>query len=126
MPKIIHCCWLGGGEKDKLSAMCRRSWEKFAPDFEIREWDMRAGEASGIAVPPNVHEQFTRRILAGSGVELVRCSSDEWRQKAESIDAIFFDASHAYEDVKEECLWAKSRGIPLRATTTTTPTRASA
>lgn len=66
-------------------------------------------------LPPNVHEQFTRRILAGSGVELVRCSSDEWRQKADAIDAVFFDASHAYEDVKEECLWAKSRGIGIIA-----------
>jgi len=64
-------------------------------------------------LPSRVHEQFTRRILEGSGVELVRCSSGAWRQRAEKVDAIFFDASHAYEDVKEECAWAKTKGVPL-------------
>jgi len=64
-------------------------------------------------LPSRVHEQFTRRILAGSGVELVRCSSDEWRKDAGVPDAVFFDASHAYADVREECAWARARGIPL-------------
>lgn len=64
-------------------------------------------------LPSRVHERFTRQVLAGSGVEIVRCSSDEWRQKGEKIDAIFFDASHAYADVKEECAWAKAQAIPL-------------
>lgn len=64
-------------------------------------------------LPSRVHEQFTRRILEGSGVEIVKCSSEEWRQDVQDIDAVFFDASHAYEDVKSECEWAKSRGIPL-------------
>lgn len=66
-------------------------------------------------LPSRVHEQFARRILEGSGVELRRCSSDEWRQHADSVDAVFFDASHAYADVKAECEWAKARQIPLIA-----------
>lgn len=37
VPKIIHCCWFGG-LKTKLARKCRTSWEKFAPDWEIREW----------------------------------------------------------------------------------------
>jgi len=64
-------------------------------------------------LPPRVHESFTRRILAESGVELVNCSSSDWRRGAERIDAVFFDASHAYEDVCEECRWAKAQGIAL-------------
>ncbi len=66
-------------------------------------------------LPSKVHERFTRQVLSGSGVELVRCSSGEWRQRVENTDAIFFDASHAYEDVKAECQWAKAQGIPLIA-----------
>lgn len=64
-------------------------------------------------LPSRIHERFTRQVLSGSGVELVRCSSDEWRKNPEKIDAVFFDASHAYEDVKDECRWAKAQGIPL-------------
>lgn len=64
-------------------------------------------------LPPSVHEAFTRRILRGTGVELVNCSSEDWRKQLTGrIDMIFFDASHRYEDVKVECIWAKERGIP--------------
>jgi len=42
IPKTIHCCWFGG-PKTKLAEKCRRSWEKFAPDWEIREWSTVEG-----------------------------------------------------------------------------------
>lgn len=64
--KVIHCCWLSGAAKDPLSAKCRSSWVRFAPDFEIREWDMSAVEASGIALPPFVREALVRRKWAFS------------------------------------------------------------
>lgn len=37
VPKVIHCCWFGG-TKTKLAQKCRASWERFAPDWEIREF----------------------------------------------------------------------------------------
>ena len=65
-------------------------------------------------LPPAVHESFTRRILRGSTVELVKTSSKDWREKvAGKIDMIFFDADHRYEAVKEELLWAKEKGIRI-------------
>lgn len=64
-------------------------------------------------LPPAIHENFTRQILAGSGVEIVRTSSTEWRKSAHDVDAVFFDASHRYEDVLEECQWARAAGIRL-------------
>lgn len=39
IPKIIHYCWFGRGEKPELAKKCIASWEKFCPDFEIREWN---------------------------------------------------------------------------------------
>ena len=39
IPKIIHYCWFGGGEKPELAKKCIASWRKFCPDFEIREWN---------------------------------------------------------------------------------------
>lgn len=64
-------------------------------------------------LPSVAHEAFTRRILDGAGVEVVRATSSAWRNETGSIDAVFFDASHCYEDVKAECEWAKAKGIQL-------------
>ena len=39
IPKKIHYCWFGGKEKPALAQACLRSWKRFAPDFELREWN---------------------------------------------------------------------------------------
>ena len=39
LPKIIHYCWFGRGEKPVLAQKCIDSWRKFCPDFEICEWN---------------------------------------------------------------------------------------
>lgn len=39
IPKKIHYCWLGGGEKPKLAEKCIKSWKKYCPDYEIIEWN---------------------------------------------------------------------------------------
>jgi len=42
IPKTIHCCWFSGERKSALVRRCMESWRMFAPDFEIREWDVLA------------------------------------------------------------------------------------
>lgn len=39
IPKKIHYCWFGRGDKPKLAQKCIRSWKKFCPDYEIVEWN---------------------------------------------------------------------------------------
>lgn len=39
IPKIIHYCWFGRGEKPKLAQKCIASWKRFCPDYEIIEWN---------------------------------------------------------------------------------------
>jgi hypothetical protein len=38
IPKKIHYCWFGGGEKPALAEKCIQSWRRFCPDWEIIEW----------------------------------------------------------------------------------------
>ncbi len=33
IPKIIHYCWFGRGEKPELAKKCIASWRKFCPVF---------------------------------------------------------------------------------------------
>ncbi len=39
IPKIIHYCWFGRQKKPGLIRKCIASWQKFMPDWEIREWN---------------------------------------------------------------------------------------
>lgn len=39
IPKVIHYCWFGGKSKSKLIRKCIKSWKKYCPDFEIKEWN---------------------------------------------------------------------------------------
>ncbi|PXX48929.1 glycosyltransferase involved in cell wall biosynthesis [Hungatella effluvii] len=39
IPKKIHYFWFGGGEKSELIKKCMASWKKYAPDYEIIEWN---------------------------------------------------------------------------------------
>lgn len=67
-------------------------------------------------IPPDVHEAFTRRILRGTKVEIVRMTSAAWRENAKEVpDMIFFDADHRYEVVKKELEWAKAKGVKIIA-----------
>lgn len=39
IPKIVHYCWFGGKPLPRLAMRCRDSWQKFFPDYEIKEWN---------------------------------------------------------------------------------------
>lgn len=39
IPKIIHYCWFGKGEKPAIVKECIKSWRKFLPEWEIIEWN---------------------------------------------------------------------------------------
>lgn len=39
IPKRIHYCWFGRGEKPKLAKKCIESWKRVCPDYEIVEWN---------------------------------------------------------------------------------------
>ena len=39
IPKKIHYCWFGRGEKNEKAKKCIASWHRFCPDYEIIEWN---------------------------------------------------------------------------------------
>lgn len=39
IPKIIHYCWFGSNPLPLEAKKCIDSWKKYAPDFEIIEWN---------------------------------------------------------------------------------------
>ena len=39
IPKIIHYCWFGRGQKPELALKCINSWKKYLPEYEIKEWN---------------------------------------------------------------------------------------
>lgn len=39
IPKILHYCWFGGGEKPADFLRYLESWRRACPDYELREWN---------------------------------------------------------------------------------------
>ena len=39
MKKIIHYCWFGGKKLPKDVLKCIKTWKKYLPDYEIKEWN---------------------------------------------------------------------------------------
>lgn len=39
IPRVVHYCWFGRGEKPKLIKKCIQSWQKHLPDYELVEWN---------------------------------------------------------------------------------------
>lgn len=39
IPKRIHYCWFGRGQKPELAEKCIESWRKYLPDYELKEWN---------------------------------------------------------------------------------------
>lgn len=39
IPKIIHYCWFGKKPLPKFAKECIKSWKKYLPDYEIKEWN---------------------------------------------------------------------------------------
>lgn len=44
--KVIHYCWFGDKRKPKLVRECIKSWEKYLPDYEIKEWNEKNSNLS--------------------------------------------------------------------------------
>nr|AIA89537.1 CAZy families GT32 protein [uncultured Catenibacterium sp.] len=49
IPKVIHYCWFGKGELSSAAQKAIASWEKYAPDFEIRRCDERVFDPGSVA-----------------------------------------------------------------------------
>lgn len=62
IPKILHYCWFGGNPKPPLAEKCIRSWKKYCPDYEIREWN--EGNFDVSAAPKYVQQAYEARRWA--------------------------------------------------------------
>ena len=67
-------------------------------------------------LPPRLHETFTRRILANEiaagRIEVVNTTSEEFRNGLAGVpEAVFLDAQHQYEPVRDEIAWARRVGV---------------
>lgn len=62
IPKKIHYCWFGNGEKPELALKCIESWKTHCPDYELVEWNERNFDIS--AAPLYVRQAYENRKWA--------------------------------------------------------------
>lgn len=56
IPKVIHYCWFGGNPKSELIKRCIASWEKYCPDWEIKEWNETSFDISSFPYTKEAYE----------------------------------------------------------------------
>ena len=61
IPKIIHYCWFGRGEMPQLAKKCIRSWKKYLPDYQIKEWNE---DNFDLSLFPYAKEAYERKKYA--------------------------------------------------------------
>lgn len=61
IPKIIHYCWFGRGEKPELARKCIESWKKYLPEYELKEWNEDNFDINSY---PYVREAYENRRFA--------------------------------------------------------------
>lgn len=57
MNKTIHYCWFGGNPLPELAQKCIASWEKYCPDYEIRQWNESNFDVHSCAYCSEAYEQ---------------------------------------------------------------------
>ncbi len=57
IPKVIHYCWFGNGEKPELVRRCMRSWSQYCPDYEIIEWNESNWDVNQYTYAKQAYEQ---------------------------------------------------------------------
>ena len=60
IPKIIHYCWFGRGNKPELVKKCIASWKKHCPDYQIIEWNEDNVDIS--SCPAFVQQAMAKKI----------------------------------------------------------------
>ncbi|WKS95148.1 glycosyltransferase family 32 protein [Riemerella columbina] len=61
IPKKIHYCWFGKGEKSEFIQYCIDTWRRVQPDFEIIEWNENNFNVEAI---PFTREAYAQRKWA--------------------------------------------------------------
>ena len=62
IPKKIHYCWFGRGEKPDLAKKCIASWRNICPDYQIREWN--EGNVDLASCPQYVRDAYGAKKYA--------------------------------------------------------------
>ena len=61
IPKVIHYCWFGHNPLPDLAKSCLASWQKFLPDYEIKEWNESNFDVN---IVPYVQEAYEAKKYA--------------------------------------------------------------
>lgn len=57
IPKVIHYCWFGGNVLPDSALKCIESWQKFCPDYEIKEWNEKNYDVNKIQYVKKAYQE---------------------------------------------------------------------
>lgn len=63
IPKIIHYFWFGHNPLPPLAKKCIESWQKYLPDYEIKEWNEDNFDVDSIPYTQQAYEAGNTHLL---------------------------------------------------------------
>lgn len=57
IPKVIHYCWFGRNPLPQLAIDCIKSWKRYLPDYEIKEWNEDNFDVNSIAYVKEAYKE---------------------------------------------------------------------
>ena len=57
IPKVIHYCWFGHHPLSSLAKKCIKSWKRYFPDYEIKEWNEKNFDVNILPYTKEAYEE---------------------------------------------------------------------
>ena len=105
IPRIIHYCWFGKGQKPDLVAQCMASWHRFMPDWTYMEWNEDNFDVA--SAPLYVRQAYDARKYAFVSDYVRLCALEQYGGVYMDVDFMVYKSFEPLLDCSQKAFVGK-------------------